>query len=113
MQYRYAFGQNQNTNVRLAYGMGIARPNFGDLPPYLLEQDRRRSIGVGNPALKPTRANNVDLLLERFFEPVGIVQVGYFSKWLTDPIYQVQTTVDRLQRIRDDLLAAMFPKGNK
>jgi hypothetical protein len=25
---------------------------------------------------------------------------------------QVQTTVDRLQRIRDDLLAAMFPKGN-
>lgn len=26
---------------------------------------------------------------------------------------QVQTTVDRLQRIRDDLLAAMFPKGNK
>jgi hypothetical protein len=26
---------------------------------------------------------------------------------------QVQTTVNRLQRIRDDLLAAMFPKGNK
>jgi hypothetical protein len=25
---------------------------------------------------------------------------------------QVQTTVDRLQRIRDDLLAAMFSKGN-
>jgi hypothetical protein len=24
---------------------------------------------------------------------------------------QIQTTVDRLQRIRDDLLAAMFPKG--
>ena len=26
---------------------------------------------------------------------------------------QVQTTVDRLQRIRDNLLAAMFPKGVK
>jgi hypothetical protein len=26
---------------------------------------------------------------------------------------QVQTAVDRLQRIRDDLLAAMFPKGVK
>jgi hypothetical protein len=26
---------------------------------------------------------------------------------------QVQSTVDRLQRIRDDLLAAMFPKGIK
>ncbi len=26
---------------------------------------------------------------------------------------QVQTTIDRLQRVRDDLLAAMFPKGIK
>ena len=26
---------------------------------------------------------------------------------------QVQDTIDRLQRIRDDLLAAMFPKGVK
>ena len=26
---------------------------------------------------------------------------------------QVQNTIDRLQRIRDDLLAAMFPKGVK
>ncbi len=26
---------------------------------------------------------------------------------------QVQTTIDRLQRVRDDLLAAMFPKGVK
>jgi hypothetical protein len=26
---------------------------------------------------------------------------------------QIQTTIDRLQRIRDDLLGAMFAKGNK
>ena len=26
---------------------------------------------------------------------------------------QIQTTIDRLERIRDDLLAAMFPKGAK
>ncbi len=91
VQYRYAF--DGNTNLRAAYGMGIARPNFGDLPPYLLEQDRRRSISIGNPDLKPTHANNVDLLVERFFEPVGVVQAGVFYKWLTDPIYRVQTTV--------------------
>ena len=24
---------------------------------------------------------------------MGIIQVGYFSKWLTDPIYRLQTTV--------------------
>jgi len=91
VQYRYAF--DENTNLRAVYGMGIARPNFGDLPPYIIEQDRRQSVSVGNPDLKPTHANNVDLLFERFFEPVGIVQVGYFYKWLANPIYRVQTTV--------------------
>jgi TonB-dependent receptor len=92
IQYRYAF--DASTNLRAAYGMGIARPNFGDLPPYILQQDRRQTVSVGNPALKPTSANNFDLLLERFLEPVGVVQVGVFYKALTDPIYSnVQTTV--------------------
>jgi TonB-dependent receptor len=91
VQYRLAF--DQNTNLRAAYGMGIARPNFGDLPPFMLEQDRRRTVSVGNPDLKPTRANNVDVLFERFLEPVGVVQAGVFYKWLTDPIYRVQNTV--------------------
>jgi TonB-dependent receptor len=92
VQYRYAF--DTNTNIRAVYGMGIARPNFGDLPPYILEQDRRRSISVGNPALQPTRANNFDVLVERFLEPVGAAQVGVFYKALTNPIYpNVQTTV--------------------
>jgi TonB-dependent receptor len=92
VQYRYAF--DSNTNVRAAYGMGIARPNFGDLPPFLLQQDRRNTISVGNPALQPTRANDFDLLFERFLQPVGVVQAGLFYKALTNPIYgSVQTTV--------------------
>jgi len=91
VQYRYAF--DENTNIRAVYGMGIARPNFGDLPPYIVEQDRRKTINFGNPALNPTRANAVDLLVERFFEPLGAVQIGYFYKWLADPIYSVQTAV--------------------
>jgi TonB-dependent receptor len=92
VQYRFAF--DPNTNLRLSYGRGIARPNFGDLPPFILEQDRRRTVSVGNPALVPTRADNVDLLFERFVESVGVVQVGAFFKHLVDPIYpNVHTTV--------------------
>ncbi len=82
-----------NTNVRVAYGRGIARPNFSDLPPYFIEQDKRRTISAGNPALKPTSAHNLDLLFERFLEPVGVVQAGVFYKALRDPIYRVQSPV--------------------
>ncbi|HWW87341.1 MAG TPA: TonB-dependent receptor, partial [Vicinamibacterales bacterium] len=92
VQYRFAI--DANTNIRAVYGMGIARPNFGDIPPYILQQDRRKTISVGNPTLQPTKANDFDLLFERFLEPLGVIQAGVFYKALTDPIYpSVQTTV--------------------
>ena len=37
------------TDIRLAYGMGIARPHFGDLPPFIVENDKKIRSSVGNP----------------------------------------------------------------
>jgi TonB-dependent receptor len=87
------FALDANTNLRLAYGRGIARPNFSDLPPYVVEQDKKKSVSVGNPALRPTSANNLDLLFERFLEPLGVIQAGVFYKDLRDPIYRVVSPV--------------------
>ena len=80
VQFRYAL--TSNTNIRASYGMGIARPNFGDLPPYIVQDDSRQRVSVGNPALKPTKANNYDLLFERYMQPLGIIQAGVFYKEL-------------------------------
>jgi TonB-dependent receptor len=46
---------------------------------------------LGNPGLKPEHANNYDVLYERTFNNVGLLQAGYFYKDLTDPITTVQT----------------------
>jgi TonB-dependent receptor len=91
VQLRY--GIDQNTDVRAAYGRGIARPNFGDLPPFIVQDDFRKRVSVGNPNLVATHAHNFDLLFEHFLPRVGIIQVGGFYKDLSDPIYQVQTIV--------------------
>lgn len=87
VQVQYLFGQN--TNVRAAFGMGISRPNFGDLVPSVQVDPNTspKSLQLGNPALKPTKANNYDLLVEHFFQPLGILQAGFFYKSLSDPIY--------------------------
>jgi TonB-dependent receptor len=90
-QVRYAI--TSESGIRFAYGRGIARPNFGDLPPFLTENDRRNSISVGNPDLKPTHANNFDVLYEHYLKPLGILQAGFFYKDISDPIYSVTTTV--------------------
>jgi TonB-dependent receptor len=46
-----------------------------------------KSLQIGNPALKPTKANNFDVLVDHFFQPLGILQAGFFYKQLSDPIY--------------------------
>jgi TonB-dependent receptor len=95
VQVQYSF--NGNTNLRAAYGRGIARPNFSDLPPFqLISQSTtggRNSVTEGNPNLKTTHANDFDLLFEHYLKTVGVIQGGWFYKALTDPIFQLQTPI--------------------
>ncbi len=74
--------------LRAAFGRGIARPNFADLPPYFDHNGPNNEIDIGNPGLKPTRANNYDLLYEQYLKPLGLLQAGFFFKQLSDPIYE-------------------------
>jgi TonB-dependent receptor len=87
VQVQYPLGLN--TNIRVAYGRGISRPNFGDIVPTKIIDPNTspKSLQLGNPALQPTRANNYDLLVEHYFTPLGILQAGFFYKQLSNPIY--------------------------
>jgi TonB-dependent receptor len=76
-----------NTDFRLGYGQAIARPVISDLVPFVTRSDKDQQIAVGNPALKPTRANDVDVLGEHYFTSVGVASAGFFYKDLRDPIF--------------------------
>jgi TonB-dependent receptor len=90
-QYRF----DSDTILRLAYGIGIARPNFQDMAPYQNYDQTNPNVPVtaGNPNLQPTRAQNFDVAIEHYMKNVGIIQGGFFYKALTNPIYFVNTTV--------------------
>jgi TonB-dependent receptor len=83
----------KDTNLRLSYGRGISRPNIGDLAPSTTVDPNAspKSITKGNPALQPTKANNYDVLIEHYFQPLGILRAGYFYKQLSDPIFPTTT----------------------
>jgi TonB-dependent receptor len=81
--------------LRLAYGRRIARPNFADIPPFFNHNGPNQEVDIGNPDLKPTHANNYDILYEQYLKPVGLLQAGFFYKQLSDPIYEgVRTAID-------------------
>lgn len=84
----------KDTNLRVVYSQGLARPNIGDLVPAVTidpNQTPYPTIQTGNPTLVPTKANNFDILAEHFFQPLGILQAGWFYKELSNPIYPTAT----------------------
>ena len=90
-EVRYAI--QPDTGIRFAYSRGLARPNFGDLAPYLQLNiaGARNTSRIGNPNLKATHADNIDVLFEQYLKPLGLIQAGYFYKQIGDPIVQIQT----------------------
>ncbi|TVR61576.1 MAG: TonB-dependent receptor [Gemmatimonadales bacterium] len=75
---------SDRTNFRLAWTNALARPNFTDLAPTeFIDRDARR-IRRGNPELEPSLVQNLDLLVEHYFEPLGLLSGGVFYKQLSD-----------------------------
>ncbi len=77
----------RNTVLRAAWTNTLARPNYFDLVPYREISLEDNELATGNPALKPTRSMNFDLLGERYFESVGLISAGIFHKRITDFIF--------------------------
>jgi TonB-dependent receptor len=90
VQLRYQLPGDQD--IRAVYSRGIARPDPYKLVPYVTEDDTTSptSLTIGNPSLRPEHANNYDLLYEKFLNPIGMLQGGFFFKQLNAP--QVELT---------------------
>ena len=80
------YALTERTNLRVAYGMTVARPNFREVAPSLYyDYVRRRAIG-GNPDLITTRVHNADLRWETFLGETELVAASLFYKRFLDPI---------------------------
>ena len=75
---------HKNANLRLSYGRSINRPSFFEIVPYsIINEDYKEK---GNPDLKHTVADNVDLRYEFFPGSSEQFMVGLFYKNLQNPI---------------------------
>jgi len=85
---RYAL--TSNTNLRLAYGRGLSRPNPQDIAQAQTIDNtvNPHVVSLGNPNLNPESADNVDVLIEHFINPFGMITAGYFYKNLVNPIVE-------------------------
>lgn len=82
---KYSFSDNMI--VRAAFTNAIARPNYYDLAPYRNIVVADNELYEGNISLKPTKSLNLDLMIDYYFESIGIFSAGIFQKSLSDYFY--------------------------
>lgn len=80
--------------VRLAAAKVMARPQLGNLTPGgSIATTGNLTITVGNPLLKPFRANTVDASFEWYFHPGALLGVGLFYKNIGTYIQSLRSNV--------------------
>lgn len=76
--------------LRAAATTAIGRPNYPDLSSFVsvdLTTSPRATVTLGNPALDPYKAINLDLAAEYYLPGQGLLSVGLFYKHIDNPIY--------------------------
>jgi len=93
-QLHLKYQANENVNLRFAATRSYARPNFQDIIPAQEIDLNSREGSIGNAALTPVVATNVDFLTEKYFGTVGIISGGVFYKRLNDFIFNRRFETD-------------------
>ncbi len=72
--------------ARLSWSTSFGRPPITSLLPNETISEANQTVTVNNPSLLPQMAENWDVALEYYFEPVGNLSVGWFHKTIEDYI---------------------------
>ena len=76
----------KDMNLRVAYGRTLARPVFRELAPYASYNAVGGIVEVGNPNLRRSVIDNLDLRWEMYPTPGEIITFSVFYKNIQDPI---------------------------
>lgn len=86
---KYAVGTD--SYLRFVYARALSRPDPQDIAQALDwtingNGANRNQVSFGNANLKAETGDDIDVLYDHYLKPFGIVSLGYFYKYLRDPI---------------------------
>ncbi|TDH24626.1 TonB-dependent receptor [Segetibacter sp. 3557_3] len=81
--FHVKYDASKKAVFRFAYTRTISRPAYGDIAPKMNISIRDKTISEGNPKLKPTLSNNLDLLGEYYTGGTGLISGGIYFKNIT------------------------------
>ena len=82
----FIMNPGNDMNIRFSYGRTLARPTFREISAFQNYEFNGGDIYVGNPLLKRTLIDNIDLRWEWFINPGEVFSISGFAKRFTNPI---------------------------
>jgi TonB-dependent receptor len=79
-------------NLRLGLTRSFARPDFGDINPGGSYMEADGTFTSGNADLDPTYSDNLDLMVEWYAGPLGLISAGAFYKSISNPVFESSST---------------------
>ncbi|MEZ6001431.1 TonB-dependent receptor [Hyphomonas sp.] len=92
LNLKYAFADN--LIGRAAYYSSIVRPAFGEMRPTFALNDDRDEAEMGNPALDPYEASNIDASIEYYPTKLSVLSAGVFYKSIRNAIFPVTYDIE-------------------
>ena len=108
VHFKYDFAKN--AILRGAWTNSIARPNYYSLVPFENFSPDNKTLTSGNSDLEATKSMNFDLMVENYFESIGLVSLGLFQKSLTDFIYD-KTSLNVVDEKYGQLISSTRPEN--
>jgi TonB-dependent receptor len=99
------FRPDSRTVFRTALTRSVSRPDYAQFAPVRILNRSELEVVSGNTALRTPTSWNVDVAVERYLEPLGVVSVGVFHKWLHDRVWWVSGS----ETIAGETFAAFHP----
>jgi TonB-dependent receptor len=87
------YGATPALVLRLSVHRSVARPSPTALLPSRRVDDEARTISEGNPDLRVTEANNLDLSAEYYLRPLGVISASVFRKRIRGFYFSTASTI--------------------
>jgi TonB-dependent receptor len=104
------FAATPNDNLRFFYARGLSRPDPSEIAEAVTwsfgGNGGLNTAALGNPNLLAETGDDIDVLYNHYFNTFGVLSVGYFYKFLHNPIVQAES-------IHDGFLPPGAPSSDK
>lgn len=82
----FTYDVTERLRAQASWSTSFGRPPFTNLVPSATINDTLQTVTINNPGLGPQYSENIDLSLQYYLRPAGMISIGYFKKDIEDYI---------------------------